>query len=378
MVSNPESLQFDIEAGIDGDIVDGLDFTVRMMQDTTSLPEELTEEKPVIRKDTAYFIVHEVTQELITITKDSYAIQFGAFKVKSNAEGMVSKIQQLLKNKVEIVIEDGFYKVRIIDLNDRNEVDENIAILQKNGVIELWVISLKAKQSQLILTEKEDTVRMITETMIDRAAPAPGAEITVQLGAFRDKSNAMALLKTLIARYGNRVKMVFEDDFYKIRLTGSPFIKQTVLEEMNKLGPSLDKLQFKDIWVLPPVAPLEEEPVVTERPEIKVERAGRKLDIPILVKPESKLTLRTLSTIKPESQPLITISIQVAIFYRKSEALRAQRRITSKLKLKVDIVEQWDRYIVLIRGFHTREETYKYYPELAGLGYPGIYLIEEF
>jgi hypothetical protein len=58
-------------------------------------------------------------------------------------------------------------------------------------------------------------------------------------------------------------------------------------------------------------------------------------------------------------------------------ALKAQRKITSKLKLKVEIVKQWDRYIVLIRGFHTREETYRYYPELAGLGYPGVSLIEE-
>ena len=62
---------------------------------------------------------------------------------------------------------------------------------------------------------------------------------------------------------------------------------------------------------------------------------------------------------------------------KKSEALRAQRRITSKLKLQVEIVQQMDRYIVLIRGFHTREETYKYYPELAGMGYPGVSLIEE-
>ena len=36
-------------------------------------------------------IIHEVTQELVTIEKDSYAIQMGAFKVKANAERMRSK-----------------------------------------------------------------------------------------------------------------------------------------------------------------------------------------------------------------------------------------------------------------------------------------------
>jgi hypothetical protein len=33
---------------------------------------------------------------------------------------------------------------------------------------------------------------------------------------------------------------------------------------------------------------------------------------------------------------------------------------------------------VIITGFFTREETYKYYPELTGLGYPGITLIENY
>jgi hypothetical protein len=76
-------------------------------------------------------------------------------------------------------------------------------------------------------------------------------------------------------------------------------------------------------------------------------------------------------------QPALTISIQVGVFEKNSEALKAERKITSKLKLQVEIVEKWGRYIVLIRGFHTREETYPYYPELAGLGYPGVSIVEE-
>jgi len=375
MISDPDSLLFNIEGGIDGDIVDGLDFTLSLKpQDTTLVIPELTSEEPVVRQDTNYMIVHEVTQELITITKDSYAIQFGAFRVRSNADGMRRKIQTLLGNNVEIVIEDDFYKVRIIDLNDRKEVDDNIAILQNEGINEVWVISLKAKTQQLVLTEREDTVRTITESIIGRTS----SDITVQVGAFHDRSNAMALLKVLTARYGDRVKMVFEDNFYKIRLSGSPIIKQTVLEEMNKLGPTIGKLQFKDIWVLPPVAPMADEPAYFERSEINIPKADRKLEMPLFVTPETKLTLRKGTIVKPSSQPSITISLQVGIFYRKAEALRAQRRITSKLKLKVEIVEQFDRYIVLIRGFQTREETYKYYPELAGLGYPGVSLIEEY
>ena len=38
-------------------------------------------------------------------------------------------------------------------------------------------------------------------------------------------------------------------------------VKRDVLDELNKLGPNLGKIKFKDIWMSPPVAPAEEEPV---------------------------------------------------------------------------------------------------------------------
>ena len=76
------------------------------------------------------------------------------------------------------------------------------------------------------------------------------------------------------------------------------------------------------------------------------------------------------------ASPEPTISLQVGVFYKQSDALRAQRRIKAKLKLPVEIVKQYDYYHVIITGFYTREETYKYYPELAGLGYPSITVIE--
>jgi hypothetical protein len=80
---------------------------------------------------------------------------------------------------------------------------------------------------------------------------------------------------------------------------------------------------------------------------------------------------------KPElAQP--SIALQVAVFYRESQALRAQRRIMTKLNLPVEIVKQYDYYHVIVTGFYSREETFKYYPELAGIGYPGVTLIENY
>jgi hypothetical protein len=381
MNSEPESREFNIVPGSEGAIINDLDFALKMKSSDTTGVGVVIQQRPTIRKDTTYMKIHEVTQELVTITEDSYAVQLGAFKQKSNAESLRRTLERDLGRKVGIIIEDEFYKVRIDEIKERKEVDEIISNLQRIGINEVWIVSLKAKKQQLVLTERQDSVRQITETIINHPEVVTSQGITVQLGAFRDKSNAMELMKQLKARYGDRLMIVFEAGFYKLRLSGMSPVKKTVLDELNKLGPNLDKLKFNDIWMSPPVAPSEEEPVAAERTVITVERAEKTIEIPGFTKPGANPEIITKlipsSIAKPAFHPALTISIQVGVFDKRSEALKAQRKIKSKLKLQVELVEKWGRYIVLIRGFHTREETYPYYPELAGLGYPGVSIVEE-
>ena len=196
-------------------------------------------------------IVHEVTQELVTISEDSYAIQMGAFKNKANAESYRKKIAKILGKPVEIIIEDDFYKVRISNIKERKEVDEYISVLHQNGVNEVWVISLKAKHQQLVLKEKQDTITRITEKIIENPLVTISPEMLVQLGAFRQESNALALRNRVSAVLPEKVIIVYEGGYYKVRLAGIPIINQTVIEEMKKLEGSIGKLGLKDIWILP-------------------------------------------------------------------------------------------------------------------------------
>jgi hypothetical protein len=381
-ITTPSQIHFTVRPLEEGDIVDGLDFTLRMKPSDTISTSNVITEQPVAKKDTTLMIIHEVIMELVTIDKDSYALQMGAFKVKANAEKMRSRIEKILGKKVDIIVEDGFYKVHVPDLATREEADRNIDFLRGKGVVtEIWVLTLKAKKQQLVLREKQDTISQIDGTLLISPDLLHTAGVTVQLGAFRDKSNAMELIKQLKDRYGDRLRIVFEDGFYKLQLSGMTGVRSEILDELNKLGPNLGKLKFKDVWMSPPVVQAEKEPIVTKRPEITIRRAERVLEIPHFIKPGANPAIITnliqSKIAKPTVQPALTISIQVGVFEKKSEAQKAQRKITSKLKLNVEIVEKWNRYIVLIRGFHTREETYIYYPELAGLGYPGVSLVEE-
>jgi hypothetical protein len=149
-------------------------------------------------------------------------------------------------------------------------------------------------------------------------------------------------------------------------------------------------MKFKDIR--PNVRIIRQDSVEIVIPGIKGEELARagtaipvrdeitidKIVLPFNAPPLSKAVEKTVSTeTAPSAVKVPVISLQVAIFYKKSDAVKAQKKIMSKLNLPVKIVEQWEYFRVIITGFHSREETFQYYPELAGLGYPGPTLIEE-
>lgn len=336
MLAYPDSLNFNITANNEGDFVDGLDFTIRTITaDADTIPAAHV---TAVKKDTTFLIVHEITQELVTISEDSYAIQLGAFRNKANAEILRRRLEKMLGRKVEIVIEDDYFKVRIIEIKERKEVDEIIAKLYKEGITELWVISLKAKRQQLVLVEKQDTVRQIMEFP------------------------------------------VFGPEFYKLKTGDVPIIDQTVLEEMQNIKP-VGKFRFKELWKVPVISSegkeLDEETWVIERTEITIDKIPILIEIPSFFKRDT-LMLAGTNIIVTEAPDQPTIALQVAVFQKESQAMQAKRRIMSKLRLPVEIIKQWDSYHVIITGFFTREETYMYYPELAGMGYPGVRLIENY
>lgn len=370
MVAEPQSIPFTLKPDIEGDMVTGLDFILSMIVPEVDSVVAVTDAEPVITKDSVYVIIHEAVEELITITEDSWAIQLGAFRNKAYADGFRDKIQALVNKKVEIVVENGFYKIRILELKDRAEVDAHIDILTGAGHTELWVIRLKAMQQQLVITEKVDSTLQVTERTIDEPLPVITPDMSIQLGAFRNKGYALALRNRLTATIDQDVVIVEEDGYSKVRVTG---FKSR--EEMEKIIPALGLLGMTDIWILPvreQVVKRDEEAAAIVTDTLPGD-PGLKAGLPVVTLRDSVAMAREI-TIEITEPP---ISIQAGVFNKLSEARRAQRRISNKLERSVDIVEQWGRYYIIIPGFYTREETFPLYPELAGLGYSQIMIIEK-
>jgi hypothetical protein len=374
MTSDPDTLQFTLTGCIDGDVAEGLDFVLKMVPAATTTVKPVIPELPVVREDTTYMIIHELTEKIYTITKDSWAIQIGAFMSKSYAEGFQKMLEKELGKEVQITVEGKYYRVRILELPTRQEVDENVTKLNKLGFKELWIIRLIAMQQQRLLITKEDSLAMVRELQLHREAPLSAAEIaSLQAGAFRLRSDAIALRKGLSTPLDQKATIERGGKYYKLQTPEEPIIDQSALEAIDGLLPSVSQFGLKDEWTLPVKKALVEEPV--ERETIIIQKA--------VVLPETSIRLteeRAAKLVRAEKPEVLvpSIALHVAIYHKESQALKAQRRIMSKLNLPVEIVKQYDYYHVIVTGFYSREETYQFYPELAGLGYPGITLIENY
>lgn len=184
-------------------------------------------------------------------------------------------------------------------------------------------------------------------------------DMVIQVGAFHQELKALALKDWLSHMIDKPVIIVPEDGYFKVRLSGL-----SSMHEIERIIPLLGLLGIKNLWVF---------------------RAKGKGDIKsqIVVQPDTTFKVvvenKNIQPVVVEVKPVPaepTFNLQVGVFYGKSKALRAKRRIKNKLNLSVEIVQEWEYYIVFVNGFKTREEIFKYYPKLAAMGYPDSYMIE--
>lgn len=210
------------------------------------------------------------------------------------------------------------------------------------------------------LTQMPDRLTEAILAVSEKAIQPFDPDRVIQIGAFRLEPNALTLKGKLSALINKPVIISKKDGYYKVQLTG--FTSQ---EEIEMLLPTLGLFGIKNIWIIPEKKPKEVIPQVV-----------------VLVDTTHKFT--TLNFVLPavaELRPFMskpTFSLQVGVFHNRAKAMRAQKRITSRLNLPVRIIQEWEYYKVLVTGFLSMEETFIYYPRLADMGYPNITLTEAY
>ncbi len=147
-------------------------------------------------------IIHEIVVVDMTSDIDTYVIQVGAFKQKSNANRLRERLAGILDKEVIITVEDGYYKVRITGFESLYELEKYIPVLVSNGIREIWVVTIKGMLEQgpdidevqgapeLIDTFAEkDTTYFIVYEPVEEDKTYTGDSYAIQLSAFNRKIN---------------------------------------------------------------------------------------------------------------------------------------------------------------------------------------------
>jgi len=147
-------------------------FTGTLAGPAVTTSNESIHPSPIYITDGVSLITSEMNNNrldnLISLSKDIYPIQIGAFRLKTNAEKMFAKVARVLGNDVLMIEEDGFFKIRVTRLNKGKirhylepeiKINNTVAEFRARAMTEDTIISISAStDSTLISDTKADTV----------------------------------------------------------------------------------------------------------------------------------------------------------------------------------------------------------------------------
>ncbi len=207
-------------------------------------------------------------------------------------------------------------------------------------------------KKQGLIFEYQDTVSAPQGAIPGLKSRLFTTDLVIQVGAFHHEPYAKLLKDRISSLLTQTVVIVTEDDFHKVRI-----IKFANMEELEKVVPALGLMGIKSMWIFRDNKDEDIEPQPVVQSDTAVNPVEEQPELPAIVEDKPVLT-------DPE------LVLQVGIFHKKSQAQRAQKRISSNLNLPVEIIEEWDYFKVIIKGFKQIEDMYEYYPKLIDLGYP--------
>jgi hypothetical protein len=222
MTVTPPFLAVTIKRSADGDVIDGLEFTISSSRQgdtqeinlggsqkgesakkesanlTSGQKSDSIKTKSVLLKNSLSLpsvqvektkIIKEPVAETPSLSEGQTEIQVGAFSSKANALISQKKAEKITGKKCVITFEDGLYKVRIPGFKDRIQAGSYLPGIIARGFSESFVVVYHSG-------------------------------ITIQVDAFVKEPNAVSVQKRLKVLTGRKVKIVEEDGFFKVQMDG--------------------------------------------------------------------------------------------------------------------------------------------------------------
>jgi hypothetical protein len=204
MVSSPELIPVKISKSFDGDIVNGIDFTLSPAKEPvpvqTKINFPLETDTAVVRipQDSTKIKTSESTNIKISIIEhEGYELQVGAFKVKSNAFAAYKKLPLISEKPKIIIYEDSYYKVRISGFENRGLARQMALKLPALGFNEFYFPVTKPSNS-------------------------------LQVGEYKIENDALIARDEWTKRTEKPFIIIYENELYKVRIGGFQWQKQAL------------------------------------------------------------------------------------------------------------------------------------------------------
>jgi cell division protein FtsN len=190
MVSSPASIPVNISHSFDGDIVEGLDFKLGLIDGGAkdSAKNVVPVKSEPVQEPVKVIKPSELTGNKPTLVVDKgEVVQIGAFKEKANAFTEREKLEELSGKPAVVVYEGDYHKVRISNFPNRELARQYTSNLEKLGFKVSYLPVIKSNTS-------------------------------LQIGEFKKEEEALAAQKKWIESSGKPANILFENGIYKVRV----------------------------------------------------------------------------------------------------------------------------------------------------------------
>ena len=354
----PLTLPVVVKRSVNGDVIDGLEFTLV----STQIPEvenkiqpsgkdSLNEVNPAVlrkteegaantgKKSESSLTVDSSKKAVKEIIKTDSTVKTGVTTVDGSKKPDSSK-----KAVKEIIKTDSTVKTGVTTMDSSKKPDggkKAVTEAPVNGGLKTDSTGKGKGLKKEIIPMKADTgkvasiIRKSGKPVTlgnDSAAVRSGKTVQplpvmiqgmteIQVGAFTKKSNAEAILKKIEHAISRKCVIIFEDGLYKVRITGY----KDRIEAESRLAEIL-KLGFEESFVV-----------------------GYHKGI----------------------------VIQVDAFIFKLNALSVQRKLMNSTGRRIKIVEEDGFYKIRIEGFSGRKDAEEFLPSLIRKGYPEAFIVRD-
>jgi len=268
MKAEPDALQFSIKQSRDGDIVEGIDFTLTSLKKEDEIFQEetvdLTEktDNPILQPNQTQLVpgqpvvdptiagkvssttsaitkqpisnIQSTTKQSISTTDTNLTgakvtfLQVGAFKNIANANRLSLQLAGIAKCQVIVVFEMGFYKVRFGGFSSKAEMEACKISIVQTGLFKAEQVhevnSSKTASGVKSALQKTESVQKSSTTTIVKVEPIPATKVKkqyyVQVGAFIDQRNALRVMNVLSHAMPHPIGILYQNEKYKVRFGG--------------------------------------------------------------------------------------------------------------------------------------------------------------